>query len=175
MKRYVIDTNVLLCANKAVHADEISTTYPELIIGCIDKLLSIKSGSDVVVLDSLGEIYSEYLNQHRIETLSLAGQPGVGDAFLKWLHDYQGYFPDEDRVELHKTDNGYEEFPIELMSQNIDPSDRKFFAVSNGHPLKPPIIEASDSKWWLWADACSQYGIHIEFVNERYMREMNHQ
>jgi hypothetical protein len=50
---------------------------------------------------------------------------------------------------------------------------KSFFAVSNGHSEKPPIIEASDSKWWLWKNACLQCGFQIDFINEKYMRDMD--
>ena len=44
------------------------------------------------------------------------------------------------------------------------PSDRKFFAASNAHPGKPPILEAADSKWLGWEEQLEQHGIKVEVL-----------
>ena len=54
---------------------------------------------------------------------------------------------------------------------DFDPSDRKFVAVANAHPEKPPILEALDSKWWGWRDALSAAGITVLFLCETEVKE----
>ena len=76
-------------------------------------------------------------------------------------------------VRLHKTNNGYKEFPQGMELENVDSSDKKFFAVSNAHPSKPDIFEAVDSKWWKWATSAKNCGINIVFIDEQYMTDHN--
>jgi hypothetical protein len=170
MKRCIVDTNVLVTANKAVNPDEESLLYPKMIIECIETLLKIKEEQIYVVLDIDDEIFMEYKRY-----LSFKGQPGVGDAFFKWLNDVRWSFPQTERVQLHKTETGYTEFPEVMESVRVDESDKKFFATSNGHSAKqkPPIYEASDSLWWKWKDAAMQCGIRIIFMDEQYMKDKN--
>lgn len=169
MKRCVIDTNVIVMANKAVRCfDDDTNNYPMLIVNCIELLQKIKEKGLYVLFDEGEEIFNEYKTH-----MNFSGQPGVGDAFFKWLHDKRWGFPDSERIKLHKTTNGYEEFPAEMEQIGVDPSDKKFFAVSNTHPCKPDIYEAVDAKWWNWRDAALKSGIHIRFIDEQYMRDHN--
>lgn len=51
------------------------------------------------------------------------------------------------------------------------------FPVANAHRDKPPIIEATDSKWWGWKEALEECGITVEFlcpdeIEEVYRRKM---
>ena len=166
MKRCVIDTNVLVTANKAVvcQDDDDVRNHPELIIGCIETLQSIRSKKMYVVLDVDDEIFGEYKRY-----MSFAGQPGVGDIFFKWIHDNRHKNPDT-QIKLHKTETGYQEFPSAMESIGVDLSDKKFFSVSYAHRSKPPIYEAVDTKWWNWAEPAKQCGINIVFIDENYMR-----
>jgi hypothetical protein len=170
MKRCVIDTNVLVTANKALSCDPNDEVlkYPKLLENCIKVLKEIKDKCTYVVLDENDEIIKEYKRY-----LNFSGQPGFGDVFFKWLHDNRYSFPASERVCLHKTKCGYQEFPIKMRAINIDPSDMKFFAVSNAHPSKPIIVEATDTKWWNWAEKAKQCGIRIKFLDEQYMRNHN--
>ena len=59
---------------------------------------------------------------------------------------------------------GFEEFPDHPGLAGFDVSDRVFVAVSAAHPEKPPIVEASDSKWWGWKDALEQCGVRVGFL-----------
>jgi AAA ATPase domain len=58
----------------------------------------------------------------------------------------------------------FEQFPEHDALQTFDPSDQKFVAVANAHPDKPPILQATDSKWWGWKDALRECGIIVEFL-----------
>ena len=50
--------------------------------------------------------FDEYRQQ-----LSLKGQPGVGDAFMKWVHDNRWALSDDQRVTITKNEDSYGEFP----------------------------------------------------------------
>ncbi len=117
-------------------------------------------------MDSGNEIYEEYGHK-----LSFRGQPGVGDKFFRWVHDHRFALPEDHRVSITKNENSYDEFPSHPDLQNFDLSDRKFIAVSNAHPEKPPILQATDSKWWGWKDALAEEGIEVIFLCEDYIRD----
>jgi len=170
VERCVIDTNVLVTANKALscEANDDVANYPKLLEKCVKILHEIIEKQTFVVLDADDEIISEYKPY-----LSFSGQPGVGDVFFKWLHDNRHSFPESERVSIHKTTDGYLEFPIDLYSENVDPDDMKFFAVSNAHQYKPIILEATDAKWWKWATAAKRCGILIKFIDKQYMIDHN--
>ena len=161
----------MVTANKAVSClddDDVVANYPMLVVNCIELLQQIKERGTYVLLDEDNEIFDEYKCY-----LDFSGQPGVGDGFFKWLNDNRWGFPSSELVKLHKTENGYEEFPIEMEQANVDPNDKKFFAASNAHPAKPEIFEAVDSKWWNWRDVAMQCGIQIRFLDEQFMRDYN--
>jgi len=98
--------------------------------------------------------------------------PGVGDAFIKWLYDTRWSFPDTDRISLHRLERGYREFPDDLLDI-VDPSDMKFIALSYAHPKKPPIFQATDSKWWRWKEQLAKHDISVIFLSVPYMTDHN--
>jgi len=131
----------------------------------------VKTGG--LVLDTDDEIFTEYLSN-----LSMSGQPGVGDMFMKWVHDNRWIFPDADRITITKNGDSYNEFPDHDGLKHFDNSDRKFIAVSNTHMDKPPVLQATDSKWWGWKDALAEVGITVHFlcsdyVEAKYADKMN--
>ena len=159
----VVDTNVAKTANLATQPDPESDVPPECVLGCIEAIEHVikKKG---LVIDAGDEIFDEYRQQ-----LSMSGQPGMGDSFMKWVHDHRWSLPDSQRVEITKHDESYSEFPANEGLNNFGNSDRKFVAVSNAHPNKPTILQATDSKWWGWKDALSECGIIVLFMCERYI------
>jgi hypothetical protein len=162
-KKCVVDTNVPKTANMAVDPDSIPDELTNCVLACVEAIEHVvKKGRPV--LDAADEIFDEY----RIQ-LSLSGQPGVGDRFMKWVHDNRWKFPDADRVPITKNGDSYDEFPDHKDLSNFDFSDRKFVAVANNHPNKPPILQATDSKWWGWRNALDQVGITVTFICPRYI------
>ncbi len=162
-KKCVMDTNVPIVANLATHPEKI----PDDLVCCVSKCIGavqhiIEKGE--LVIDAGNEIFDEYRGH-----LSLKGQPGVGDSFIKWVHDNRWKFPHEDRVVITKEDDSYREFPEHDGLANFDPSDRKFVAVANAHPQKPGILQATDSKWWGWKDALAEVGIQVLFLCPEYI------
>jgi hypothetical protein len=171
-KKCLVDTNVPITANKAINP----LTIPDELIGCVQACIHaiehvVTKGG--LVLDSGDEIYDEY-RRH----LKMQGQPGVGDLFFKWVHDNRWKFPKEDRVGITKKGDTYEEFPKNSELSTFDPSDRKFIAVANAHPKKPPILQATDSKWWGYKATLASIGIRVRFlctfyIKNKYEQKMN--
>jgi hypothetical protein len=163
-KKCLVDTNVPKTANLAIDPANI----PIELIGCVSACVEavehvVKKGG--LVIDSGDEIFDEYRQQ-----LSMKGQPGVGDRFMKWVHDNRWKLPTEDRVTITKNGVSYDEFPDHEGLIKFDDSDRKFIAVANAHSAKPPILEATDSKWWGWKDALSEVGINVHFLCPDYAK-----
>ena len=117
-------------------------------------------GERRLVIDDGWEILSEYMANLRSQ-----GQPGPGDAFLKWVLTN---YPNSDRcirVSICRDEQfGYAEFPTDPDLAGFDLSDRKFVAVAVAHPEHPPILNATDSDWWHYRDALGRHGIQIKFV-----------
>jgi hypothetical protein len=162
-RKCVIDTNVPATANLTTTPDRIPNGMEACVMACVKAVTHIIENGGLVI-DAGDEIFSEY-RKH----LSLKGQPGLGDHFIKWLNDHRWKFPEEDRVIITREGNSYKELPKGIPAQ-VDISDRKFIAVANAHPKKPPIIEATDSKWWGWKDALRQVGIEVNFLCPVYIQ-----
>ncbi|MCA9187493.1 MAG: hypothetical protein R3E01_16060 [Pirellulaceae bacterium] len=139
-EKRIVDTNVPATANLAVDTNSLEARQLPCVLACVKAIESVVNRGGLVI-DAGDEIFDEYR-----ANLSMAGQPGVGDHFLKWVHDHRWGFPDEDRVPITRAGDSYEEFPEHPALSNFDPSDRKFVAVANNHPAKPHILEATDSK-----------------------------
>jgi hypothetical protein len=163
-KKCVVDTNVPKVANLYVDFDQAPLELQSCILICVEVIEYITNNGGLV-LDAGDEIFSEYCGQ-----LSLSGQPGIGDHFMKWVHDNRWTLPEEDRVQITKDGDSYREFPEHEGLKSFDPADRKFVAVSNAHPEKPPILQATDCKWLDWNDALSEVGIEVKFLCEAYVQ-----
>ncbi len=162
----VVDTNVPITANKVRDLNDITDlSLIECIENCVEAIRQV-SNNKSFVMDEGNEIYDEY--RHK---LNLQGQPGVGDMFLKLVHDFRWQLPQDYRVKITKQGDSYKEFPMHEGLKDFDLSDRKFVAVANAHPQKPPILQATDSKWWGWKDALKEKGINVEFLCPDYCRE----
>ncbi len=157
-KKCLVDTNVPKTANLATQPDPDSDIPDACVLACIEAVEHVikKRG---LIIDAGDEIFDEYRQQ-----LSMKGQPDVGDRFMKWVHDHRWSLPDSDRVAITKNGESYDEFPIHDGLVNFDKSDRKFVAAANAHPVKPPILQATDSKWWAWKDALENVGITVHFL-----------
>jgi len=160
----VVDTNVAKTANLATLPDPGSDVPDACVLACIEAVEHVIQNKGLV-LDAGDEIFDEYRQQ-----LSMKGQPGVGDRFMKWVHDHR-YNPEYcNLVSIIKNGESYNEFPEHNDLKNFDKSDQKFVAVSNAHPDKPTILQATDSKWWGWKDALSACGITVQFMCEEYIQ-----
>ena len=159
----LVDTNVPKTANLATQPDPNSDMPDECVLSCIEAVEHViqKRG---LIIDSGDEIFDEYRGQLRMK-----GQPGVGDRFMKWVHDNRWSLPDSQRVVISKNGDSYNEFPEHDGLVSFDISDRKFVAAANTHPEKPSILQAADSKWWGWKDALEEVGITAYFLCPEYI------
>lgn len=161
----VVDTNVPKTANLSQDPANVPEDLKACVWNCVEAIDHVvKNGG--LVIDAGDEIFTEYRHQ-----LEMSGQPGIGDSFMKWVHDHRWRLPQEDRVTITKNGKTYDEFPEHDDLINFDDSDRKFVAVANAHPEKPPILEATDSKWWGWKDALCSVGIRVIFVCPDYVEQ----
>ncbi len=152
--RAVIDTNVLLVANG--QHDDVSK---ECVSECVRRLQSMEKVG-VTVIDDGFHILGEYLHK-----TSLNPPKGVGDVFLKWLLRQAGNPARVEQVSLTEAaENCFAEFPDPVLEPLFDAPDRKFAAVANIHPNKPPIWQAADCKWLDWWPALQAKGICVEFL-----------
>lgn len=162
-EKCVVDTNVPKTANLAINAEKDSDVRDVDILACVEAIDHVIKNR-ALVIDQGDEIFTEYRNQ-----LSLKGQPGMGDRFMKWVKDNRWTLPESNRVPLTKTGDSYEQFPPDIRLKSFDPSDKKFIAVAYGHPDKPPILQAVDSKWWGYREMLLESGIEICFLCPDYV------
>lgn len=162
-KKCLVDTNVPKTANLATQPYPKSDVPDACVLACIEAVEHVIKRNGLII-DAGDEIFDEYRQQ-----LSMKGQPGVGDRFMKWVHDNRWGLPDCDRVTITKNGQTYDEFPLHDGLTNFDKSDRKFVAAANAHPEKPPILQATDSKWWGWKDALKDVGITVHFLCPEYV------
>jgi hypothetical protein len=159
----VVDTNVPKTANRALDPEAPAELLP-CIGACITAIEHVRTTGGVVI-DEGDAILSEYRRQ-----LSLKGQPGLGDAFVKWVHDHQWQLAPFDRVAITCEGDSWREFPDHPGLAAFDPSDRKFVAVASAHPESPPILQATDSKWWEWRSALAEAGVAVRFLCPEFVR-----
>jgi hypothetical protein len=78
-----VDTNVAKTANLATQPDPASDVPDDCVLSCISAIEHVikKKG---LVMDAGDEIFDEYRQQ-----LSMSGQPGMDDSFMKWMHDHR--------------------------------------------------------------------------------------
>lgn len=162
-KKCLVDTNVPKTANLATQSDRDPDVSDACVQACILAIEHVTKRYGLII-DVGDEIFNEYRQQ-----LSMKGQPGVGDRFMKWVHDNRWSLPETNRVTITRNGDSYEEFPTHDGLNNFDRSDRKFVATANAHLEKPPILQATDSKWWGWKDALAEVGITVQFLCPEYV------
>ncbi len=173
-RRFVVDTGVLLTANKRA----------EVSLECVHecgKALNHIMVNGHIFLDTGWRIIKEYGNK----LVPNGDDPGVGNEFLEWVLTNRSNPNRCTCVPITPSADdryNFDEFPTHHELRNFDPSDRKFVAVSASHGQRhgesPPILHAVDSKWWGWKDALDDCGIHVEFLclaetEKKYHEKMN--
>lgn len=163
-KKCLVDTNVPKTANLATQPAPDSDVSDACVLACVEAVEHVikKRG---LIIDAGDEIFNEYRQQ-----LSMKGQPGIGDAFMKWVNDNRWSLPDAHRVTITRNGDSYDEFPTHDGLNDFDRSDRKFVAAANAHADKPPILQATDSKWWGWKNALAEVGITVQFLCPEYVQ-----
>lgn len=156
MNAFVVDTNVAVVANG--RSEQAS---PGCVLTCVESLESIKNDG-IVVLDDGMRILHEYM-----KNLNMSGQPGVGDAFMKWVWSIQAVDDRCERVTIHQRpedDQDFEEFPRDPDLATFDRSDRKFVAVALASQRTPTILNAVDPDWWSHHRALHKNGVRVKFL-----------
>lgn len=160
----VVDTNVPVVAN-----GRSGQASPECVKNCAVRLRQL-STTGKIILDDRWLILKEYMTN-----LTSSGQPGIGDAFLKWvLTNYRN----PNLCELVKitpknsSETDFEEFPSGTALKNFDATDKKFVAVALAHPDKPPILQAVDTEWWKMREPLCAAGVTIDFLCEKDIRSI---
>ena len=149
MSSLIVDTNVGVVANgRETHAS------PDCVIACVDALVQITTGRVRLVLDDGWEVLNEYLRH-----MSSSGQPGPGDAFVKWALNNQA---NPARCERLPLDLGV--FPNEPGLAAFHSDDRKFVALALSSDSHPPIANAVDSDWWHFREALGRAGVEVKFL-----------
>ena len=152
----IVDTNVPIAANaRSTHVSKACK------LSCIAALRETQSARRTLLDDGL-RILREYQSH-----LSFAGQPGVGDAFFKWLWDNQANTQVCRKVAITidpDASHTFLEFPRDPSLKGFDSSDHKFVAVVRASGEDAPVINATDSDWWNFRDALARNGVRVEFI-----------
>lgn len=157
----IVDTNVPVAANG--RAEQVSI---ECVLACTQRLQQIAQQGRLI-LDNQWLILREYMRH-----LSPSGQPGVGDAFLKWVFNNIANPARIEMVSITPANSDdpdgtdFQEFPDDPALANFDRSDRKFVVVCLVHPQHPPILNATDRDWWDFRHALSAHGVPVRFLCE---------
>lgn len=159
----VIDTNVPVVANG--RSEQAS---PDCVLACVQKLRRVTQRGRVV-LDDQWRIVREYQ-----ANLRSSGQPGVGDAFLKWILTNLANTKRCELVTITPIGNGmnFQEVPSDPALKNFDRSDRKFVAVALAYSQHPPILQAIDIKWWDVKDSLHRNGVKVEFLCQQDLQRL---
>ncbi|MCE2823240.1 MAG: hypothetical protein ACK5FV_07900 [Bacteroidota bacterium] len=158
---YVVDTNVLLVANKL---SDMSSDCAE---GCV-RFIESFWGQHTLVIDNHYLVLEEYM--HKLN----AKKSGIGDKFLKQILGRLGSVKEVPLTLSGISNYDFVEFPDTLLSVDIDPSDRKFIAISYANDTDTPIAQASDSKWIGWEDALTASGITVHFLCRGELSDIYH-
>ena len=134
---------------------------------CVSALQDIVANG-MVVLDNGMRILDEYLRH-----LSLAGQPGLGDAFMQWVWENQAVAERCERVALSLiggVENEFQQFPIDPALRDFDHSDRKYVAVALASKKNPEVLNAVDTDWWNHRIALQRNGVRLRFLCPQHMQ-----
>lgn len=164
MKAFVVDVNVAIVANgRSPQAD------PACVNACLQALTEIHA-EGIVVLDAGMRILRECMSH-----LSLSGQPGLGDFFMRWVWENQAVDARCERVTLRARNgdgNDFEEFPAVPALAGFDSSDRKYVATALASRLAPEILNAVDTDWWKFRDVLREHGVQVRCLCPQCMTEL---
>lgn len=161
MSAWIVDTNVAVIANGGHDGASL-----DCVASCAEALQQVMQAGVLFVDDGQGE--SEIVAEYRTH-LDARGQPGPGDAFLKWVLTREWSEEVVERIAITKTGDSYAELPPE--ASVIDPSDRKFVAVATVTKNRyPEVLQGLDSKWVGWRDVLDRLGVSVKFLCEDEIR-----
>jgi hypothetical protein len=158
MSHAIIDTNVAKVANGRSESPHASLACVK---ACQRLLATFAADQQVLVIDNGRLILREYM-----QNLRSAGQPGAGDAFLKWVLTNQANPQRCVQVAITVAADAqsaydFAEFPDDPALERFDRSDRTFVAVARTHPEHPPIHNAVDTDWHDHQQALAAHGVVV--------------
>lgn len=151
----VVDTNVVVVANGLSEQSSI-----ECVNHCVRLLEELKIAGRIVI-DNNWLILKEYQRNLRCE-----GQPRYGDIFLTWVLTNRTNPLFVELVQITQDSDTFLEFPTDTRLSRFDPADRKFIAVSQAHPDRPPIFQATDREWRDYKAIFAENNVDIRFLCE---------
>jgi len=131
------------------------------VLACAIRLREL-TAEGKLVMDDKRLILKEYM-----ANLRSAGQPGNGDAFLKWVLTNHSNPARCELVSITPVGSGFTdfaEFPTSPALKSFHGDDRKFIAVSIAHPDHPRIWQAVDTEWWQLRDELNKAGVSVDFL-----------
>jgi hypothetical protein len=143
---FVVETNVALVANRMA---------PQASPGCILACTRILNGimeSERIAIDDRWEVISEYKKK-----LRSSGEPGIGDAFLRFVLTNLQNPTRCDAVRMA-------DFPNSPILNSFHSKDRKFVQVALAHPDRPVILNAVDTDWRPFEAHLLSHGVRVEFL-----------
>jgi hypothetical protein len=165
MKAVVIDTNVAVMANSQEKLADL-----ECVSACLKVLRAVHS-QGLVVLDDRQRILTEY-RKH----LSMSGQPGPGDLFMKWVWTNQANprFCEQVNITPRSGDTeDFEEFPEDPDLANFDRADRKWVAVARTSKNNPSILWSVERGWCKHRECLARHGVHVECICPHLEQKLN--
>ena len=117
-----------------------------------------------VELDDQMQILEEYLRY-----LSPRGQPGLGDAFMRWVWEHQAVAERCEQVRLTWSEGGFKEFPDDPRLSRFDPSDRVYVAAAKASRNAPEVLNAVDPDWWEHRVSLAENGVRVRFLCPEHM------
>ena len=157
IKYYIIDTNVFMGANgMASQLNESDVDKCRLFVCSLFE-------NTAVSVDLQGEIFKEYFAH-----MNRSGQPGIGDAFVKYLWDRQYDKNVCELVSITKTNAGVYANILERPGLlQFDQSDLKFIAVYFESKNNVVICNACDSDWGNNKALLKKYNINVMEILEQ--------
>ena len=150
----VVDTNVL-AISEGLH-DQASD---DCIAACSNLARRIQEGRAVLVVDEVGEIFSEYLG-----VLKDAKSSGVGVKLARIIRQ-RSHDPTVCRrvtiTPIPQPPGSYEEVPVSV--RDFDSDDQKFLAVAKADGENPKIYAGLDEEWWRRSADLAAAGFDIQF------------
>ncbi len=144
-KKCLVDTNVPKTANLATQPDPNSDVSDACVLACIEAIEHVINKRGLII-DAGDEIFDEYRQQ-----LSMKGQPGVGDRFMKWVHDNRWSLHDSQRVTITRNGDSYDEFPTHDGSERFrqirpEVCRRGQFTRTSRRYCRPPTASGGDGR-----------------------------
>ncbi len=156
----MLDTNVPIVANRRDGGSYACAS------ACAQELLALKSNG-LLLLDDQQHILTEYKRY-----LNHSGQPGAGDAFLRWFFNNRGRRDLCVEVAINPISHAwrhYEEFPDDENLSDFDIADQKFVATARAGK-NATIVQSSDHRWLAWSNDLGNNGVSVRFICEGELR-----